>query len=371
MGCLERREKLYEWMKTEEIGLAMFQDNEERRDMSVRWLTGQPGDALLFLSAEGKALLVPWDMNVARLYSACDFLSPFTDYALDPLKAIAAAISHFKMPAGSKIEIPSSTPYPDFLQFVDKIPDFDIICRKDGIKPEVERLRAVKDDDEINIYRTLSAFTNQIIDAIEQNVRAGTIKTEADAAIFIEYEARTLGCEGTGFTTLAAGAERSFGIHAFPPYTAAPFAGRGLSILDFGLVYHGYTSDVTMTFARGPLSKQQEKRLALVMEAFELALSKVKDGASCRNIAQSVDALFRKTRLSMPHGLGHGIGLQPHEQPFLRSRGDNEWKLAPGMIFTIEPGLYDPIEGGCRFENDILLTETGTETLTGSRIVRL
>jgi Xaa-Pro dipeptidase len=371
MGRLERQEKLYEWMKTEEIGLVMFQDNEKRRDTSIRWLTGQPGDALLFLAAEGKALLIPWDMNVARIYSACDFLSPFTDYSLDPLKALGAAISHFKMPAGSKIEIPSSTPYLDFLQFVDKMPDFDIICRRDGVTQEVERLRAVKDDDEIHIYRKLSAFTNQIIDAVEQNVRAGAIKTETDVAIFIEYEARVLGCEGTGFTTLAAGAERSFGIHAFPPYTAAPFAGRGLSILDFGLVYHGYTSDVTMTFACGPLSKQQEKRLALVTEAFELALSKVKDGASCRNIAQSVDALFRKTRLSMPHGLGHGIGLQPHEQPFLRSRADNEWKLAPGMIFTVEPGLYDPLEGGCRFENDILLTETGAETLTRSRIVRL
>lgn len=371
MGCLERREKLYEWMRTEEVDLVMFQDNEERRDASIRWLTGQPGDALLFLTAEGKALLVPWDMNVARLYAVCDFLLPFTDYALEPVKAMEAAISHFKVPFGAKIEIPPSMPYPDFLQFVDKMPDFNIICRKEGVKPEVERLRAVKDDDEINIYRTLSAFTNKIIDAIEQNVRDGAIKTEADAAIFIEYEARSLGCEGTGFTTLAAGADRSFGIHAFPPYTAAPFAGRGLSILDFGLVYHGYTSDVTMTFARGPLSKRQEARLALVAEAFDLALSKVKDGAPCRSIAQSVDTLFKKSRLSMPHGLGHGIGLQPHEQPFLRSRAGNEWKLVPGMIFTIEPGLYDPVEGGCRFENDILLTETGAETLTGSRIVRL
>jgi Xaa-Pro dipeptidase len=254
---------------------------------------------------------------------------------------------------------------------VDKISDFDIICRRDGVKPEIERLRAVKDDDEINIYRTLSAFTNQMIDKIEQNVRKGTIRTEVDAAIFIEYEARLLGCEGTGFTTLAAGMERSFGIHAFPSYTDAPFAGPGLSILDFGLVYHGYTSDVTMTFACEPLSERQETRLALVAEAFELALSKVKDGALCKNIAQSVDTLFKKARLSMPHGLGHGIGLQPHEQPFLRSRPGNEWKLAPGMIFTIEPGLYDPVEGGCRFENDILLTETGAEILTSSRIVRL
>jgi Xaa-Pro dipeptidase len=371
MGCFERREKLYQWMKTEELGFLMLQDNEERRDASIRWLTGHPGDALLFLSSEGKSLLVPWDINVARLYASSDFMVPFTEYALDPCKALKAAAAYLKIPAGSKIEIPSGTPYPDFLQFVDKTPDYDIICRKDGVKSEIERLRMIKDEEEILIYRTLSGITNEIIDAVEQGARDEVIKTEADAAIFIEYEARKLGCEGTGFTTLAAGAERSFGIHAFPPYTSAPFAGRGLSILDFGVVFHGYTSDVTMTFARGPLSKQQETRLNLVANAFDLAFSKVKDGALCRSIAQSVDTLFKKSRLSMPHGLGHGIGLQPHEPPFLRSHADNEWKLAPGMIFTIEPGLYDPIEGGCRFENDVLLTDTGADILTRSKIVLL
>jgi Xaa-Pro dipeptidase len=371
MGYIERREKLYDWMQAEELSLVMFRDNEDCRDAAVRWLSGQPGDALLFLSAERKALLVPWDINMARLYASCDFTVPFTIYELDVVKAITAAAAYFKTPAGAKIEIPSRTPYPDFLNFVDKIADYDIICRKNGIKSKVERLRMVKDEEEIHIYRTLSMRTNAVIDAVEKNVRDGTLKTEADAAVFIEYEARRLGCEGTGFTTLAAGAERSFGIHAFPQYTAAPFAGIGLSILDFGLVFHGYTSDVTMTFARGPLSKRQETYLELVLSAFELALSKVKDGVSCRMIAQSVDAFFKKSRLAMPHGLGHGLGLEAHEAPYLRSRADNEFKLAPGMIFTIEPGLYHPVEGGCRYENDILLTENGAETLTKSRIVRL
>ncbi|MDR2097766.1 MAG: Xaa-Pro peptidase family protein [Spirochaetaceae bacterium] len=371
MGYIERRKKLYEWMEDEGISLVMLRDSEECRDTAVRWLSGQPGDALLFLSSVKKAALVPWDMNIAQLYSSCDFIVPFTEYELDPIKALRAATAYFKMPAGAKIEIPSRTTYPDFLKFVDEMTEYDIVCRKDGVKSEIERLRMVKDSEELHIYRVLSGITNQIIDSIEQNVRDGTLKTEVDVAVFIEYEARKLNCEGTGFTTLAAGAERSFGIHAFPPYTAAAFAGRGLSILDFGIVFHGYTSDVTMTFARGPLSKNQETYLGLIENAFDLALSKVKDGASCRAIAQSVDALFKKSRLSMPHGLGHGIGLEPHEPPYLRSRADNEYKLAPGMIFTIEPGLYNPVEGGCRYENDILLTEDGAEVLTKSRIVRL
>jgi Xaa-Pro aminopeptidase len=69
--------------------------------------------------------------------------------------------------------------------------------------------------------------------------------------------------------------------------------------------------------------------------------------------------------------LGHGIGLQTHEAPFLRNREIGETLFEPGMIFTIEPGLYDPQEGGCRYENDILLTENGPEVLTRSKIVAL
>jgi Xaa-Pro dipeptidase len=90
-----------------------------------------------------------------------------------------------------------------------------------------------------------------------------------------------------------------------------------------------------------------------------------------REIARAVDALFGKSKKVMPHGLGHGIGLEEHESPAIRSRSDNQWVLCPGMIFTLEPGLYDPIHGGCRLENDILLTSSGAEVLTKAKIVRL
>jgi Xaa-Pro dipeptidase len=95
------------------------------------------------------------------------------------------------------------------------------------------------------------------------------------------------------------------------------------------------------------------------------------NGTPAKDIAAAVDALFSKSRKQMPHGLGHGIGLQEHEHPVLNTRGDNEWVLEPGMIFTVEPGLYDPLLGGCRLENDILITETGYEILTNARIIKL
>jgi Xaa-Pro dipeptidase len=73
----------------------------------------------------------------------------------------------------------------------------------------------------------------------------------------------------------------------------------------------------------------------------------------------------------MPHALGHGIGLEPHEGPAMRNRDDNRWVLEPGMVIAVEPGLYDPLLGGCRLENDVLITPEGAEVLTHSRILRL
>jgi len=349
----------------------MISDSEEHRNPLIRWLSGQPGDALLFLSAAKSSLLVPWDINMATLYAKVDALSPYAEFGRQPIKALKGVIERLKIPKGAKIEIPGTTPYPKFSSFIKEITDFDIICRDGGVWTELEKSRAVKDEDELKIYRKLSDITNGIINLLEDQIRAGKLKTEAEAALFIEFEGRGQSCEGTGFETLAAGPARSFGIHAFPAYTGGAFGGTGLSILDFGLKYAGYTSDVTLTFARGPLSEAKEKMLSLTEKAYNLALEMVKPGISARDIAVAVDNFFAESGKKMPHSLGHGIGLQAHEAPLLSSRMDNEWILEKNMIITIEPGLYDPVHGGCRLENDILVTETGAEVLTNSRIIRL
>lgn len=366
-------------MAEEGINLLLLEDAEDHRDKAVRYLTGQPGDALLFLSLARKSLLVPWDVNMANVYADVDDILPYTKFELNPYVAAKAAAAYFKTPYGSRIEVPAQTSYPSFLKYVENLSDYDIICRDEGAKSEIERLRSIKDSDEIHIYRICSEKTNEIIDLIEKNVVDKTLKTETDVALFIEAECRKRGCEGTGFSTLAAGPSRSFGIHCFPPYTAAPFAEKGLSILDFGIVWQGYSSDVTMTFARA-LTKAQERQILLIEKAFDLAYNTVagpfkskKEDASIpsRDIALVIDDFFKKEKCFMPHGLGHGIGLDVHEAPYLRRGADNKGKIERNMIFTIEPGLYDPAAGGCRFENDILITDDGAEILTRSKIVRL
>jgi len=305
------------------------------------------------------------------LHAQTDIMLPYSEFERQPVKALKGAAERLKIPKASRVEIPGTTSYPRFLRYVEEIADYDVICREGGIWAELEKSRAVKDEAEIKIYRKVSALTDEIINLLEKNICSGKLKTETDVALFIDSEGRKRGCEGTGFETIAAGPSRSFGIHAFPAYTGAAFGGSGLSILDFGLTYAGYTSDVTLTFAGEPLSKTQDKMLTLTEKAYKLALSMVKNGASARDIGIAVDTYFGRYKKSMPHALGHGIGLEAHEAPSLRSRADNNWILEPGMIITLEPGLYDPVQGGCRLENDILITENGAEVLTDSRIIRL
>jgi Xaa-Pro dipeptidase len=365
-----RLDTIWDWMAQEGTALVMFEDTEGRRDASIRWLTGHPSDALLFLSVDRKSLLVPWDMILAKAYSQASFIIPYNNFDRIPKKAIQGAAAKLKIAPGSKIEIPSVTPYPVFLDLVGELSDFDIICRNESAASHALDMRIIKDEDEIAVLRKAAKITNAIIDMLEKKARSGRIKTEADAAMLIEFESRKRGCDGTSFETLAAGQDRSFGIHAFPAWTNAPFAGQGLSILDFGLRYGGYCTDVTLTFARD-VNEHQQKMANLVEKAAKLAVEMTVNGTETRDIAVAVDKFLLKSKKRMPHGLGHGLGLDVHEYPFVRNRADLSWKLEPGMVFTLEPGLYDPIHGGCRLENDILMTPAGREILTEARIIWL
>jgi len=369
-----RLEKVWGWMAREGIALAMFEDFEPRRDSTIRWLTGQPGDALLFLAADsrggGKSLLVPWDVILAKSLAKADAIVPYNDFDRAPLSAIQGAAKMLGVPAGSKIEIPPATPYPAFVGYAEGLSGFEVVCRDDGAAALALDLRTAKDDGEIAVLRQAAGVTNEIIALLEDSVRDGRIKTEADAALLIEVEARRRGCEGASFETLAAGPERSFGIHAFPAWTDAPFAARGLSILDFGVRFRGYCTDVTLTFARDPSPRQQEM-IGLVEKAAEAAKGALAPGSCTQDIAALVQDLFAKSNESMVHGLGHGVGLDVHEYPFVRNRYKTSWNLRPGMVLSIEPGLYDPEQGGCRLENVFLITAGSSEALTKSRIIRL
>jgi Xaa-Pro dipeptidase len=366
-----RREKVAASLRERGVAAARFEDFEHLRSPSLRYLSGHPGDAFLVVSADSGSALVPWDLNMAEKMASVETILPYTSFGRSSTVAFRAALERLGVKPGSKVEMPSATSYPSFVDHVGALDEWDLICQAEGADAFVQGLRAEKDPGELEVYARASALTDRLIDAIERGVGEGSLSTELDVALFIEREARAAGAEGTGFETLAAGPSRSFGIHAFPAYGSGAFGGPGLSILDFGIVVEGYTTDVTMSFAREPLLPKQRRMIKLVEEAHRMGVAACGPGVPARDVATKIDDLFAGEGMSMPHALGHGIGLEAHEAPGINMRETNAAVLAPGNIVTIEPGLYDPELGGVRLEDDVLITADGRRRLTSSRIVRL
>ena len=369
--CKNRRERLSGILQENKIAAIILEDTEGKRDTSIRYLTGHPGDALLIITAKGESVLCPWDENMAKQMAVVDKIIPLTKFSRNPIACVKAVLQQLDIKTDSKIEISPATPYPEFLKYVDALAGYNVLCRENSVHNAIISMRAIKDEYEIDCIRTASKIADDLLDKIEQQIRSGQIKTESDVALLIEKECRNAGCEGTGFETLVANPSRSFGIHCFPAYTGKDFPCEGLSIIDFGVKYNGYTSDITVTFASGNLSEGQEKQLELVQKAYDSALELYKNGVPIKSPAVKVDSIFAKAKKHMPHSLGHGIGLEAHEYPVIKASVACENVFLPGMIVTLEPGLYDAETGGCRLENDVLITENGNEVLTHSRIIRL
>ena len=367
-----RRRKLASYLLEHDTGACVFIDSEEHRDPALAYYTNHANDAVLIIFSDAYSVLIAWDENLAKQNAFYDKLVPFTRYKNDAKDAVKAILNAcYTHGENSKVELPPYLTYPDYLKFLDALGNYDCRCKEDGAHKFVTDCRMIKDDYEIECTREAARVGDLIIDEIEAEIRDGRIKTETDVALLIERMLRENGCQRTGFDTLAAGPSRSFAIHAFPGYTAAKWPDKGLSILDFGVVYNGYTSDTTLTVAKGPLTPAQEKQLNLVQKAYDESVKLYKPGKPILDAAKKCDSVFAAAKRKMPHGLGHATGLEIHELPRVNGRAAPELLFKPGMILTCEPGLYDVEIGGTRLENDVLITEDGNEVLTHSRIIRL
>jgi Xaa-Pro dipeptidase len=376
----ERQARVASHLRENGIFALVLEDFEGQRSRSVRYLSGHPMDAILFVFPDGRTVLVPWDLALARERAGVDRVIPYADFKRSFGEAVAAVLKENGLKqAGSSgvIEISARAPYSRFKELEAALAaetgDARVLCDPNGIDSFLASMRAVKNAGEISRLRKAAEITNDLIRLIEERLRAGRGSlNELELAHFVEREALSLGAEGLGFETLAAGPARSWGIHAFPSYTGGAFGGEGLSILDFGVKVDGYSSDVTITVARGHLAPEQERMIALVQKAYDAAVKTCRPNASTRDPALAAEEVFASGGWAMPHALGHGIGLDAHERPLIRVQGTlPDARLLPGMAFTIEPGLYHPAHGGVRLENDFLVSGTAVEPLTASAILRL
>ncbi len=230
----------------------------------------------------------------------------------------------------------------------------------------VEGARIVKDDYEQQVLREAGRRLSRAAERVFSDVRAG--RTERDVALSIDIRIREAGFERSAFDTIVASGPNAALPHARPGERT--LSEGDVVVLDFGGVYDSYCVDLTRTVVVGSASERSREVHAAVLAAHDQAVSVVAPGRS----RFAIDAAARE-RLAAAgmaeafgHGTGHGLGLEVHEDPRIVRQGPDvdprHEFVAPGMVFTIEPGAYFPGWGGVRIEDDVLVTDSGVELLT-------
>ena len=222
--------------------------------------------------------------------------------------------------------------------------------------------REIKDEAEISLMREAAELGSAIFEETLANVNAGA--TEVDIAMLLERRARTAGAERMSFDSIVAGGPRSALPHARPTRERLPK--RGFVTLDFGVVWRGYCSDMTRSVHLGRVSPEARAVYDSVLEAQLSATARVAPGVAAGEVDEAARSVLRRAGLEtfFPHSTGHGVGLEIHEQPRIGAKQVQE--LRPGMIITIEPGVYLEGRFGVRIEDMVLVTARGHEVLTTS-----
>ena len=224
----------------------------------------------------------------------------------------------------------------------------------------VERLRMVKDDDELGLIREAVNLGAKLFERALDVLRPGAKETEVAAEM--ELAARRAGAEAMSFPTIIASGARS----ALPHGRASAQAIRpgGFVVCDFGVILDGYCSDQTRTVWVGPVSDKARDVYDAVREAQEAAVDAVRPGIAVGEVDEAARKVLRKAGLGryFTHSTGHGVGLEIHEAP--RVAAGQEEVLRPGMVITIEPGVYFPGKWGVRIEDMVAVTVGGRDVLT-------
>jgi Xaa-Pro aminopeptidase len=223
----------------------------------------------------------------------------------------------------------------------------------------VEQARMIKDADEIASIRAAAAMGACLFDRALQVIRPGV--RELEVAAEMEYAARKAGADAMSFETIIASGVRSALPHGRA--SAAPIPTKGFVVCDFGVILHGYCSDRTRTVWVGSASAEARGVYDAVLEAQQAAIDVVRPGVRVGQVDHYARKVLQKNGLArhFTHSTGHGVGLEIHEAPRV-AKGQQE-VLRPGMVITIEPGVYLQGKWGVRIEDMVVVTEHGCEVL--------
>ena len=224
------------------------------------------------------------------------------------------------------------------------------------------KLREIKTEKEVQILKKSCSYADRIIQKAIRNFRG--FRTESQAAAFLEYEAKKSGLELSFSPIVASGSNGSMPHHE-PSNVKIK---KGFCVIDFGVKYKGYCSDITRTIYVGNPGKKEKEIYNKLLAIQKGAISRIKNGKKCSELYWFVAENLGKYQKYFTHGLGHGVGVEIHELPNLTLNSKD--KIENNMVFTIEPGIYFPKKFGIRIEDTILfknkpvvLTKTSKDLL--------
>ena len=223
----------------------------------------------------------------------------------------------------------------------------------------IEKQRMIKDEEEISNIQKACEITDNCFSYILSYIKPGMTEKQIADEIEQYYKQRT---DGLSFDTIVASGENTSKPHAVP--TDRKIQEKDIITIDMGCKVNGYCSDMTRTFFVGSVPEEIKPVYDLVLKNQVQTLEQMKDGASTRLLTKMVENDFRLNGYDLIHSLGHGVGMEIHEAPYVSYRSDTQ--LKENMIVTNEPGIYIPGKFGVRIEDTVQITKFGCISLTKS-----
>lgn len=223
----------------------------------------------------------------------------------------------------------------------------------------IEKQRAIKDEEELENIKKACHVTDECFKYILSYIRPGMTEKQIAKEIENYYMEKT---DGISFDTIVASGENSSKPHAVP--TDRKIQEKDIITIDMGCKVNGYCSDMTRTIFVGEPTEEMKKVYDLVLNNQKFVLEQYKEGANTRQLTKMVENDFKLNRYDLIHSLGHGVGLEIHELPYISYRNDTI--LKENMVITDEPGIYIPGKFGIRIEDTVQITKFGCINLTNS-----
>lgn len=250
-------------------------------------------------------------------------------------------------------------PFKIYRPLVDGLPRLKVRDASDVLSES----RLIKSDEEIECMRRAARIVEQGVKAGREAISESV--TEREVSLVVEQAMREKGAESISYCVVQTGAKTA----TWDPPTGSRVKKGDIFIMDLSATYEGYHADITRVTVVGEPSSKQKKVFDVVLNAQARAIDSVRPGVKAGSVNEAAKQVIDNGGYGefLPFGIGHGLGLEPHEAPHLTEYKDMEMVLHPGIVMTIEPTLNLPGEFGVRVEDDILVTKKGRESLTTMR----